>query len=147
MSTNIENTKKAYAAFASGDIATLTDLIAPDCTWHVGGRNPLSGDYVGHEAILGYFGKLFELTEGTFAVELVDLAELPSTGLMTCLVRVTGTRNGQTLDMRMIELGRANHKNQIVECWWFPEDAYAGDEFFASTQIVLPEQTTATATV
>ena len=142
MSINIDNTKKAYAAFAQGDIATLTDLIAPDCVWHVGGRNPLSGDYVGHEQILGYFAKLFELTEGTFQVELVDLAELPATGLMTCLVRATGTRNGTTLDTRMIELGRANDKNQIVECWWFPEDAYAGDEFFAGTQIVLPETAT-----
>jgi len=140
MSQNIDNTKKAYQAFAEGDIATLTDLIAPDCIWHVGGRNQLAGDYVGHEQILGYFGKLFELTDGTFTVGLVDLAELPATGLMTCVVTATGTRNGVTLETRMIELGRSNEQGQIAECWWFQEDQYAADEFFGLAQIVLPEQ-------
>lgn len=44
MSTNIETTKKAYAAFASGDMPALLETIAPDCIWHVGGRSQVAGD-------------------------------------------------------------------------------------------------------
>jgi ketosteroid isomerase-like protein len=139
MSTNVENTKRAYAAFGAGDIATLTELIAPDCTWHVGGRSQLTGDYVGHEQILGYFAKLYELTDGTFNVALDDIGETES-GLVTCVVTLNGRREGKTLTTRMIEIGMTNYSGQLAECWWFAEDAYAADAFFGPAQIVLPEQ-------
>ena len=145
MSRNIDNTKKAYAAFGTGDIATLTELIAPDCVWHVGGRSQLAGDYVGHEQILGYFGKLYELTDGTFTATLDDVGETES-GLVTCVVTLNGRREGHSMTTRMIEMGRANSAGQVAECWWFAEDAYAADEFFGPAVIVLPEQTPVTAT-
>ena len=144
MSTNIENTKKAYAAFGTGDIATLTELIAPDCVWHVGGRSQLAGDYVGHEQILSYFGKLYELTDGTFTATLADVGETEA-GLVTCVVQVAGRREGRSLTTRMIEMGRSNDAGQLAECWWFAEDAYTADEFFGPATIVLPEQTPVTA--
>ena len=139
MSINIDNTRKAYKAFGEGDLTTLTELIAPDCVWHVGGRSQIAGDYVGHDQILGYFGKLMELTDGTFKVSLDDLAEF-SSGMVVCLVTTTGTRNGETIEGRLMELGRSNDKGQVVECWWFSEDQYAGDEFFGMAEIVLPSQ-------
>jgi ketosteroid isomerase-like protein len=145
MSTNIENTKKAYAAFGEGDIATLTELIAPDCVWHAGGRSQLAGDYVGHEQILGYFGRLYELTDGTFTATLTDLGETEG-GLVTCVVTFGGRREGKKLTTRAMQLGRANTAGQIAECWWFAEDMYAEDEFFGPSVIVLPEQARAGAT-
>ncbi len=140
MSTNIDNTRKGYKAFAEGDLATMTELIAPDCVWHVGGRSQLAGDYTGHDEIFGYFGKLMELTDGTFAVKLEDVGELEGTGMVVSLVTTSGTRNGQTISTRMMELGRSNGAGQIAEAWWFPEDQYAGDEFFGMGEIVLPTQ-------
>jgi ketosteroid isomerase-like protein len=140
LSTNIENTRKAYAAFGAGDIATVMDLIAPDCVWHEGGRHQLSGDYVGHEQILGFFGQLVELTGGTFKAELTDVAESATSGLVTALVSVSGTRQGKTLGTRAVQLSRPDDAGRIAECWWFAEDGYAADEFFGSAQIVLPAQ-------
>ncbi len=144
MSINIESTKKAYAAFASGDIAALTETIAPDCIWHVGGRNQLAGDYTGHEEIFGYFGKLSELTGGTFSATLTDVGETEG-GLVTCLVTLSGSRDGIKLDTRMIEIGRANDAGQVAECWWFAEDAYASDAFLGPAEIVLTDQSPVTA--
>ena len=138
MSVNIANTKRAYAAFAEGDLATLSELIAPDCVWHAGGRSQMSGDYVGQEQILEYFGQLYVETDGTFTATLTDVGET-ETGLVTSVVTLAGTRQGMTLSTRMIQLGRANEAGQIAECWWFAEDAYAADEFFGPAQIVLPE--------
>ena len=34
------------------------------------GNKPLAGEYKGVDAILGYYGKLFELSDGTFTAEL-----------------------------------------------------------------------------
>ena len=140
MSINIDNTRKAYKAFGEGDLTTLTELIAPDCIWHVGGRSQLAGDYVGHDQILGYFGKLMELTDGTFSVSLDDVGELESSGMVTCLVTAGGTRQGKSIETRSMQLGRANDVGQICECWWFEEDQYAGDELFGMAEIVLPTQ-------
>jgi hypothetical protein len=40
----------------------------------------------------------------------------------------------------MVEIGKSNAAGQVVECWWFPEDMYAGDEFFGPASITLPSQ-------
>ena len=140
MSTNIDRTRQGYQAFADGDLTTLVDLIAPDCIWHVGGRNQLAGDYVGHDQIFGYFGKLAELTDGTFAATLEDVGELDGSGMVASLVTISGTRNGTTATSRMVELARINDAGQVAECWWFAEDQYAADEFFGPAQIVMPRQ-------
>jgi hypothetical protein len=60
--------------------------------------------------------------------------------MVVCLVTSTGTRNGQSITTRMMELGRSNDAGQMAEAWWFPEDQYAGDEFFGLAQVVLPSQ-------
>jgi ketosteroid isomerase-like protein len=140
MSLAIDNTRKAYKAFSEGDLATVTSLIAPDCIWHVGGRSALTGDYIGHDQILGYFGKLLELTGGTFSVRLEDIAELPATGQVVCVVTTRGTRNGTTMEMKMVELCRVDADGLLKESWWYPEDVYAGDAFFGPAEIVLPAQ-------
>jgi ketosteroid isomerase-like protein len=141
MSKNIDNTRKAYNAFGAGDIPTLLELIAPDCIWHVGGQSAIAGTYTGHDEILGYFGQLATLSGGTFKVELLDVVEMPKTGLVTALVNSTVTINGKTTEVRMMELARANERGQVAECWWFSEDQYAQDAAFGPQQIVLPSQT------
>ena len=40
---NVELTRRGYDAFAKGDLATLSELIAEDAAWHVLGVGPLSG--------------------------------------------------------------------------------------------------------
>ena len=143
MPNNIDNTRKSYAAFSAGDIPTLLEHIAPDCVWHVGGRSAVAGTYVGHEQILGYFGKLVEISGGTFAVELIDAAELPASGMVTALINTTMTVNETSTQVRMVELGRMNAKGQLAECWWFSEDQYAQDAALGPATIVLPTQTPA----
>src|SRR5262249_55103134 len=67
---NVARIRDGYTAFAKGDFAVLTDLFAEDLLWHDSGRNQLSGDYRGREAVFGLFGKLMEVTEGSFRIDL-----------------------------------------------------------------------------
>jgi SnoaL-like domain len=50
---NIELTRRAYDAFAKGDLAALSEFIADDATWHVQGVGELSGDYHGRDEVCG----------------------------------------------------------------------------------------------
>lgn len=44
---NVALLRSGYAAFATGDMATLDALFADDVVWHVAGRNRLAGAYKG----------------------------------------------------------------------------------------------------
>ena len=62
-STNTNVLRRAYDAFAKGDIPTVLGLLADNIRWHVPGRSPLSGDYTGHEGVLDFFGRCHRLSE------------------------------------------------------------------------------------
>jgi uncharacterized protein len=66
--------REAYAAFGSGDMDTLRNqYFTEDIRWHLTGRNLLTGDYVGMAQILELFGRVFELSGGTYSGEPHDV--------------------------------------------------------------------------
>lgn len=70
MHPNGELVMEVFEAFGKGDMDTLARVFDDDIQWHDVGASRLSGDYRGKEEVFGYFGKLMELTEGTFRVDL-----------------------------------------------------------------------------
>ncbi len=70
---SVELTRQGYEAFAKGDMATLSELMADDITWHVEGAGSLSGTYRGREDVFGFFGRLAEETGGTFSLDVHDV--------------------------------------------------------------------------
>jgi len=87
--------RKGYQAFNTGDIATLKSLFSHDVIQHVPGNGPLAGDYKGADAVLAYYGKLAELTDGTFRAHLVDVHG-DGHGHVTSMHVLSATRNGVT---------------------------------------------------
>src|SRR2546422_8856879 len=65
--------RRAYEAFNTGDIETLTELFDESAVWHLPGRSSMANDYQGREATLAYFGLLGQKTGGTFQAELHHL--------------------------------------------------------------------------
>jgi uncharacterized protein len=125
--TNEELLRRGYEAFAVGDLATVQSLLAEDIVWHSSGANQLAGEYTGHEEVLEYFGRLMELTDGTFRLEIHDILANESHGIV--LVTNHARRNGRTLaantvDIWHIEDGKAR------EFWSFAEDGAELDSFF-----------------
>ena len=70
---NVELVRRGYAAFNSGDMATLSDMFAEDAVWHVAGSGVLSGTKQGRDAVLAYFGELGARTQGSFQANLEDI--------------------------------------------------------------------------
>lgn len=65
---NVARMRQGYEAFTTGDLAALEQLMTEDVRWHVAGRTPLSGTYEGRTAVVEFFGRVMELTEGSFTV-------------------------------------------------------------------------------
>ena len=124
---NEDLVRKGYGAFASADMATLDELFADDIVWHSPGRNRLSGDFVGKEAVFGQFAQVAELTGGTFSLEIHDV--LANDTHAVALIRAKGERQGRRLDDDSVQVFHiANGK--VTEQWLQPGDAYASDEFW-----------------
>jgi len=120
--------RRGYEAFGTGDMAVLAELIAEDAVWHLGGRNRLSGDYEGRDAIFGLFAELGQGSEGTMNIELHDV--LANDEHVVVLTRVSaGGSSGKTLDVRTCDTSHVRD-GQIVEFWSFGEDQYAWDEYW-----------------
>jgi uncharacterized protein len=120
--------RKAYEAFAAGDMETIRSLFDPEITWHVVGRSPLAGTYQGVDAALGFLGQIVQMTEGTFTAEVQDV--LANDEHAVTLAHIHAHRAGKTLESE--EAHVVNVKDgRIMEFWALTEDQYAVDEFFS----------------
>src|SRR5690349_6588076 len=60
--------RRAYDAFATGDIDAVMGLVADTITFHIPGASPISGVWAGRERVLEFFARAAELSEGTLAL-------------------------------------------------------------------------------
>jgi uncharacterized protein len=127
---NIQRSRRAYEAFGKGDMATVSELLADDVVWHVGGNGPLTGDYKGKDAVFGFFGKLMQLTGGSFKLEIHDI--LANDDHSVTLVRETAEKDGKKWDSRSVHISHPDSEGRIKEFWVFSEDQAAADAFFSS---------------
>jgi uncharacterized protein len=94
---NEEIVRKGYAAFSAGDLDALAEVMSPDVVHLAPGSNLTSGEYRGRDEVFGLYGKLFELSDGTFHLELVS-TEPKGDDQVVARHRGGGTRNGQTYE-------------------------------------------------
>jgi len=66
--SNLDTARSAYAAFGSGDMATLQDLFAEDAVWVTSDELPLGGETSGRDAIIANFAQIPNYWS-TFSVE------------------------------------------------------------------------------
>lgn len=120
--------RDGLAAFASGDLEAMRKFLAPDVIWHSPGRNQLSGDYKGIDEVLGLFGRLFEITGGTFRLDVHDVLANDEHGIV--LSTATAERGGKRLSNQAVQVLHIKD-GKATESWLHPNDQYAADEFFS----------------
>jgi uncharacterized protein len=101
---NLENTKKAYAAFAVGDVAAAAANLDDDIEWIVPGNSKLSGTYRGKEEVMGFWVSLaeknFSTTPEHFLADeerVVVLANTTADGQSADSVDVLTFRDGKVV--------------------------------------------------
>jgi ketosteroid isomerase-like protein len=126
---NAQLIRDGYEAFARGDIPAVLELLGEDITWHVPGRSPLSGDYRGHDDVLGFFRRSMELSEGTLRVALDEV--VADGERVVAITTVSAHRNGRTLSTPEIHCWRVAD-GKAVEFREFQGDQQSEDEFWRS---------------
>ena len=126
---NVATMRRAYEAFNTGDIDTLTELFDESAVWHLPGRSSMADDYQGRDATLAYFGQLAQETGGTFRAELRNLTADGEDSVVG-IQRSTGDRGGKHLDVSdcivfQLKDGRITDGREHFE------DLYAWDEFWS----------------
>ena len=126
---NVAVMRRAYEAFNTGDIDTLTALFDESAVWHLPGRSSFAKDYQGREATLAYFGQLAQETGGTFRAELQHLTA-DDEGRVVGIQRSTADRNGKHLDVGDSIVFELKDGRITDGCEHF-HDLYAWDEFWS----------------
>ena len=67
--TDVDVVRALFGAFASGDLAALSDLLYADATWHHHNDDRLGGIHRGADAIVAYLTESALLTAGTLHAE------------------------------------------------------------------------------
>ena len=67
--TDVDVVRALFGAFASGDLAALSDLLHADATWHHHNHDRLGGIHRGADAIIAYLTESALLTAGTLHAE------------------------------------------------------------------------------
>jgi hypothetical protein len=125
---NGELIRSGYEAFSKGDMETIAKIFGPDIRWNISGRNRISGTYNGQEETFAFFGRLMELTDGTFTVAVHDL--LATDDHVVVLVKESARREGKSLESDDVHVWHlANGK--AVEFWGISRDQHEVDEFWA----------------
>ncbi len=122
--------RKGYEAFQRGDMDTLRGMMTGDCTHHVPGSHPLSGDYKGVDSIFdGYYGRLYSETDGSFRVELLNVF-VDGRGHAVSVHRFTAHRGDKHIDERGGIVFRivGDKMTDLDEC---VEDMEKGDAFWS----------------
>lgn len=126
---NAELLRGGYDAFAKGDLPGVLGIFAEDITWHVPGRSPLSGEYRGHEEVVGFFAKAMELSGGTLRVQADEI--LADGERIVVLTTVSAERNGQSWSSPEVHVWQVRG-GKAVTFREFQGDQAGEDEFWSS---------------
>ena len=115
MSMKAENERtlrESYDAFGMGDINPLMNSLGDEIEWHVSGRSPLAGKYVGKDNVLSFFGKMMNLYGGSLKLQVLDILADDVHGVV--LTREAASYNGRVVEFSSVHVweisnGKLNH--------------------------------------
>lgn len=126
--SNVELTRRGYEAFAKGDLATLTELLADDVVWHVQGVGPLNGNYHGRDEVFGFFGRLAEETGGTFRLDVHDVLANDEHSVALCAL--SASRGNKSIEVPVANVSHLRD-GKVTEFWTSTTDPQASIDFWA----------------
>lgn len=124
---NEQVVRDGFAAFAAGDMEALRRMFAADAVWHVPGRSRLSGSYKGVEEILGYIGRMVEITGGTMVVTVHDV--VGNDQHVFAAYNVTAKREHKALRDNQVLVFHVRD-GKVTEVWGTSGDQYLSDDFW-----------------
>jgi ketosteroid isomerase-like protein len=125
---NVELTRRGYEAFAKGDLAALSGLLADEVIWHVSGAGPLDGTYHGQNEVFGFFARLAEETGGTFRLDVHDVLANDEHSVALCTL--SASRGGKSIEVPVANVTHVRD-GRVTEFWSATADPQAAITFWA----------------
>jgi YbgC/YbaW family acyl-CoA thioester hydrolase len=120
--------------YQGGDSAAVRELLAEDITWHVPGRNAISGDYHGIDAVLDYFTRRRDLADRTFQMTSRQVLSAEDGDWIAAMTDGRAVIDGQDHTWSTIGLYEVR-QGRIAACRLLPFDADAFDAIWASRAV------------
>src|SRR3954466_15837227 len=115
--------------YAGGDDGPLRALLDPGIEWHVPGRNAISGDYRGLEAVVAYFARRRDHAARTFRMHPGDVL-VGDGDRVAVLTDGSAAVGGREEGWPAVGLSRVAGA-RIAGCWLLPLAAAAFDRIWA----------------
>lgn len=129
---NAVTMRRAFEAFGRGDLETVRQSLADDCTWTAPGDTPISGTFRGWEEISNMFVSLFELTGGTHSNVVVDV--LADDLHAVAIYDATSTIDGRTTTLRNVLINEIDAEGRARSCTNVAYDTAASEAHFGRRQ-------------
>ena len=128
---NVLAMRKAFAAFAEGDLETVRQSMTDDAVWTNSGTSPIAGRHTGWPAIATMFGTLAERTGGTFSMNV--LSTLADDLHAIAVYDATSTVDGTTATQRFVLVDDVAPDGRVSATHVFAYDQAASDAHLTGT--------------
>jgi ketosteroid isomerase-like protein len=119
------------AFYAGGDEVPVRALLTDDVHWHVPGRNAITGDYHGIDAVLAYFRRRRDLVDRTLRLHPGDVL-VGGGDHIAALTDGTAVVGG--VERRWSTVGLYQVRDgQVAACWLLPLDPDTFDDVWAGS--------------
>ncbi len=126
---NVDLITRGFDAFNAADMAALSELLSENAVQHMAGGNQVfSGDHVGRDNLFAMYGRLGEVSGGTFRADLEHVWANDDTAI--AIYRATAERDEKRLDMRNA-LVFAISGSVVTELTDIPDDVDEQDAFWS----------------
>ncbi len=116
--------RRAYAAFARGDLAEYLSVCTDSISFRVPGRSAVAGTYSREQFASGLIAKVMEASGGTFRETVLDVIANDTRGVV--LARHEFERHGRAHSYNTAHLDRIDG-GRLASFEEYPEDLYAFD--------------------
>jgi uncharacterized protein len=103
-------------------------VLDPAITWHVPGHSPLSGDFIGHDQVGGFFQRTLELSGGAFSIDVHNV--LTDDDLVVALTTVNARRHGVSASFPEVHVWRLKN-GKATEFREYQGDEQREDRFWS----------------
>ena len=128
---NVLALRRAFAAFAQGDLETVRQSMTDDAVWTNAGKSAISGRHAGWAAIATMFGTMLERTGGTFSMNV--LSTLADDDHAIAVYDATSTVDGATATQRYVLVDDVTPDGRVSATHVFAYDQMASDAHLAGT--------------
>lgn len=119
---------RGFAGNGCGNRLVSGRFLDDDVVWHTPGRNLLAGTHEGRTETFASFAREFELSGGTYTVEVHDV--LANNEHTVALLHATAEREGKRLDQHYVIVFHI-HNEMVHEAWELWTDQASLDAFWS----------------